>query len=289
MSKKVFLAFFKLVRLDYSLFGSLTVFLSGFLVGNIQSFQFEYLIAFLIVFFSAVGSFAFNDYFDFEIDKRNKRIDRPLVLGLLPKKLALITGLLSFLLIVFFSLFLNLLAMFMVLLSLPLFYFYSLNLKKFFLVKNLLIAYSYVATLLLSSFISDLKFEPVLLYFALMGFIVGLANEIMFDIGDVEGDKKLGVETISTKYGIKIAAKISTVLYSVIIILDPLPFFLIVDARLYFDYFFLLLILIPVISYFFISKSLLKDQSKENILKLNKNIFFTMLMGCVAYLIGVLL
>lgn len=51
MQENVFWAFFKLVRLDYSIFGALGVFLSGFLAGDLHGFQLEYLVAFLIVFF----------------------------------------------------------------------------------------------------------------------------------------------------------------------------------------------------------------------------------------------
>jgi len=122
-----------------------------------------------------------------------------------------------------------------------------------------------------------------------MGFIVGLAVEIMLDIGDVEGDKELGIETLSTRFGMKTAAQVSVVLYGAIMILDPLPFFVMIDPRLFLDYAFLLLILIPVVSYFFISKSLMKDQSKKNVFRLKKVVFVTMQVGSMAYLIGVLL
>ena len=62
-----------------------------------------------------------------------------------------------------------------------------------------------------------------------------------------------------------------------------------IDPHLYLDYAFLLLILIPVVSYFFISKSLIKDQSKKKVFQLKKRVFVTMQVGCAAYLIGVLL
>ena len=289
MGAKAVRAFSKLIRLDYSLFATFGVFLSGLLAGDLRGFQLEYLVAFFIVFLSAVGSFAFNDYYDFEIDKRNRRYDRPLVSGLLSRRVALITGLVSFSLILLLSLSLNLLAMSLVLVSLPLFFLYSLGLKRTILVKNALIAYAYVATILFGSLVSDAILEPLIVYFAAMGFIVGVAFEIMLDIGDVEGDKELGIETLSTKSGVKAAARVSVVLYGAIMILDPLPFFVMIDPRLYLDYAFLLLILIPVVSYFFISKSLIKDQSKKSVFQLKKRVFVTMQVGCMAYLIGVLL
>lgn len=288
MREKIFRAFFKLIRLDYSLLSASGVFLSGLLAGNLHGFQSEYLVAFLIVFLSAVGSFAFNDYYDFEVDEKNDRYDRPLVLRLLPRRVALMIGLVSFFSVLLLSLFLNLLAMSLVLVSLPLFFLYSLGLKRMFLVKNTIIAYAYVATILFGSLVSDAILEPLILYFAAMGFIVGIAFEIMLDIGDVEGDKELGIETLSTKFGMKTAAQVSVVLYGAIMILDPLPFFVMVDPSLFLDYAFLLLILVPVVSYFFISKSLMKDQSKTTVFQLKKRVLLTMQVGSMAYLIGVL-
>lgn len=281
--------FSKLIRLEYSLFGTFGVFLSGLLAGDLHGLQLEYLVAFLIVFLSAAGAFAFNDYYDFEADKRNNRLDRPLVSELLARRTALMTGLVSFLSIILLSLFLNLSAMALVFVSLPLFFLYSLGLKRIILVKNALIAYAYVATIFLGSIVSDATIEPLILYFATMGFIVGLAFEIMLDISDVEGDNAAGVETISTNFGSKTAALASVVLYSIIMFLDPLPFFVMIDYRLHMDYIFLLLILIPVISYSFISKSLIKDQSKKNVFRLKKKVFLTMQVGCIAYIVGVLL
>ncbi len=288
MQAKAVRAFSKLIRLDNSLFGAFAVFLSGVYAGDLRGFQGEYLIAFSIVFLSAVGAFAFNDYYDFEVDKKNRRHDRPLVSGLLSRRVALITGLASFSLILVLSLFLNLIAISFVLVSLPLFFIYSLGIKRIILVKNLLIAYAYVATILFGSLVCDAVLEPLIVYFATMAFIVGLALEVTLDVGDVEGDKELGIETISTKFGTERAAQLSVVLYGVIMILDPLPFFVMVDPRLYLDYAFLLLIFIPVVSYFFTSKSLIKDQSKKTIFQLKKRVFVTMQVGCIAYLIGVL-
>lgn len=282
-------AFSKLIRIDNSLFGAFAVLLSGFYAGDLHGFQSEYLVAFLIVFLSAVGSFAFNDYCDFEVDKRNDRYDRPLVVGLLSRRVALVTGLVSFSLILLLSLFLNSLAISLVLVSLPLFFLYSLGMKRIIFVKNILVAYAFVATALLGSLVSDAILEPLIVYFASMAFIVGVGVEIMLDIGDVEGDKQLGIETLPTRFGTETAAQVSVVLYGVIMILDPLPFFVMIDPRLFLDYAFLSLILIPVASYFFMSKSLIKDQTKENVFRLKKRVSMTMQVGCMAYLIGVLL
>jgi len=281
--------FLKLIRIELCVFGTIGFFVSGILAGDLVGFQTEYLLGFLIIFLSEAGAFAINDYFDYEIDKNNNRRDRPLVLGLISRKTALITAIVLFLIVIILSLFLNSIATIIALISVPIFYIYSMGLKKKVLIKNLLIAYSYAVTILFGSLVSDALLEPIIVYFAIMGFIVGLGSEIMFDIADVEGDKKLGINTIPNKFGLKIAAVISVILYCIIIVMDPLPFFIFIDSRLYFDLLFLILILIPVISYVFLSVSLLKNQSKENTLKLRKLIFVIMQIGTLAYLVGVLI
>lgn len=289
MFKDKILGFLKLIRFGVSLFGCIGLFVSGILAEDLKGFQIEYLFAFFIVFISASGAFALNDYYDFEVDKINNRKDRPLAIGLLSRKIALITAIVSLIIVVLLSLLLNFAAMILTFISVPIFYVYSMGLKKRLFFKNFLIAFSYLSTIFLGSFIIDSSLEPIIIYFAVMGFIVGFANEIMFDIADVKGDYGLGIKTISTKYGIKRAAHISTILYIVIIVLDLLPFFVKIDQRLYLDYLFLILILIPVISYIILTISLLKKQTSKNILKLRNLVFIIMQIGTISYLIGVLI
>ena len=288
MLKEKIIGFLKLVRIELCVFGTIGFFVSGVLAGDLIGFQVEYLIGFLIIFLSEAGAFAINDYIDYEIDVKNNRSDRPLVLGLISRRTALITAIILLIIDLILVLLLNRVASLLALISVPAFYIYSLGLKKKILVKNILIAYSYTGTIIFGSLVTDAILEPIIIYFALMGFIVGLGSEIMFDIADVEGDKELGINTIPNKFGLKTAAKVSVVLYLIIIVMDPLPFFILIDSRLYFDPLFLILILIPVISYIFLSISLLKNQTKENTLKLRKLIFVIMQVGVLSYLIGVL-
>ena len=288
MLKKRINGFLKLIRIELCLFGTIGFFVSGILAEDLIGFQSEYIVGFLIIFVSEAGAFAINDYIDYEIDVKNKRSDRPLVLGLISKKSALVIAIILLAINLILILFLNGIALILALISIPAFYIYSLGLKKLVIVKNILIAYSYAGTILFGSLVTDAILEPIIIYFALMGIIVGLGSEIMFDIADVEGDKELGVNSIPNKFGVKSAAKVSVVFYFIIIIMDPLPFFVLIDSRLYLDPLFLVLILIPVISYVFLSISLLKNQTKENTLKLRKLIFVIMLVGVLSYLIGVL-
>lgn len=115
-----------------------------------------------------------------------------------------------------------------------------------------------------------------------------VAFEVMIDIIDVTGDQAGGIGSIPVKFGVKTAAKVAALLYTSIIVLDPLPFLLLIDKRLHNDLLFLVLILIPVISYVLVSRNLLKNQSRETVIKLKTRVFLTMQIGCIAYLIGVI-
>ncbi|MHA1915912.1 MAG: UbiA family prenyltransferase [Promethearchaeota archaeon] len=289
MLKDRIYGFLKLIRFGVSIFGCIGLFVSGLIAGDLKGLQIEYLLAFFIVFISGAGAFAINDYYDFDIDKINERKDRPLVVGLVSRKIALFTAVISIIIVIILSLFLNLTSMILVFISVPLFYIYSMGLKRKLIIKNLLIAYSYLSTILLGSLITDSRLEPIIIYFGIMGFIVGLANEIMFDIADVEGDSEKMIKTIATKYGKKRAAQISVFLYMIIVVLDPLPFVLKIDQRLHADYLFLVFILFIVTFYVILSISLLKNQSKENILRLRTLVFLIMQGGTIVYLIGVLI
>ena len=85
MTNKIY-GLIKLIRLGVSLFGCIGLLVSGILAEDLKEFQIEYLVAFLIVFISAAGAFAINDYYDYELDKSNNRLDRPLVLELISRK-----------------------------------------------------------------------------------------------------------------------------------------------------------------------------------------------------------
>ncbi len=289
MSKVKIGAFLRLIRIEYSLFSAVGVIIAGFLADDLIGFQWEYVFAYLVIFFCAAGSFAFNDYYDLKNDIENSRVDRPLVTGLLSPRASIMTGITAFALAIVFSVLLNTISMVGVLASLPIFFLYNTHLKKIIIVKNAVIAYAFVATILLGSLVTDGALEPLIIYFAVMGFIVGFAFEVMLDIGDVDGDRQLGVNTLPVRFGLKRAVLVCVILYAIIMMMDPIPFFLQIDTRLYLNYVFLPLILIPVVSYLFVCISLMRNQSKINVFKLKKQVFFTMQVGCVAYLLGVLL
>lgn len=281
-------AFVRLFRLNRALSASFGVIFTGLFVGDLVGLQPEYLVAFLVVLFSALANFGFNDYCDLEVDRSNHRLDRPLVQGSLTKGAVLVVTGASTLLALGLTLFLNPTARLLVLVGLPVSLFYHVGVKRVFLLKNAFIGLTNVGIVLLGSLVSDAVVEPVAVYIAAIGFFVALSYEIMLDIADVQGDRAHGIDTIPVRFGVKTASWVSVILGLGAVIVDPLPYFVMVDPRLHGDALFLLLILVPVILRLSISISLYRDQSRENVLRLKKRAFRNLQLGCLCFLVGIL-
>jgi len=279
-------SFTRLIRLERALTAVFGVIFTGVIVGDLVTVQPEYILTCLVVFFSAVANFALNDYSDIEIDRLNHRLDRPLAQGQIRPRTALIVSVASSMFAFILSLFLNPIPRLMIIMGLPLSLVYNLSLKKHLLLKNVFVGLAYVGVVLMSALVSDAVLEPLALYLAVIGFFFSLSYEVMLDIADIEGDRTLGVNTLPNRLGSRNAAWFSILIGAGTLIANPLPFFIRIDPRLFGDYLFLALILLPIINRLRIYKSLLDDQSPENILNLKKRLFRNLRLGGLCYLIG---
>jgi 4-hydroxybenzoate polyprenyltransferase len=282
-------SFLELIRFERAIAAPFGVIFTGIVTGDLVGFQWEYIAACLAVFFSAVANFGLNDYVDIDADKKNERADRPLANNNFEPLTALLTVIASVIIALSLSLFLNPIAKGLMLLGLPASLIYNLGLKRYIFLKNAFIGFANIGVALIGSLVSDAVLEPLAFYIAAIGFFFSLSYECMLDIADMEGDKEHGVDTLPNRFGVR-----NTVMFSLFfgfgaIIADPLPFFFDIDPRLKSDYLFLILILIPVVNRLLISRSLLIDQSKENIFRLKKRVFRNLLIGCLCYTIGFLI
>jgi geranylgeranylglycerol-phosphate geranylgeranyltransferase len=177
----------------------------------------------------------------------------------------------------------------MVVIGLPISLLYNLYLKKYLIFKNLFTALANVGVILTGALIVDSIVEPLAYYIALVSFFFSLSYEVMLDIGDIEGDRSMGVVTIPVRFGRRKAALLSIIIGLGAVLADPLPFFIHVDSRLFGDYIFLVLIFVPMINRILITIALLRDYSSENIRNLKKRLFRNLQLGGFCYLIGFLL
>jgi len=278
----------RLIRLERALSTVLGVIFTGLIVGDLTTFQPEYAIACTVVFLSAVANFALNDYSDVDIDRTNHRTDRPLAQGQISPRTALLIVVASSSLALALSLFLNPIPQALILVGLPVSLAYNLTLKRHLLLKNTFTGLANVGVALMGALTSDAILEPLAIYIAVIGFFFSLSYEAMLDIADAEGDRIHGVETLPNRFGPRKTALFSILIGAGAVIANPLPFFIHVDPRLFRDYLFLALILLPVFNRLRISRSLLRDQSPENIFNLKRRAFRNLQLGCLCYLVGFL-
>ncbi|APH38720.1 UbiA family prenyltransferase [Methanohalophilus halophilus] len=275
-----------LTRIGNSVFATFSVFLAGILSEDLSGHVIEYMLAASVAIFLFMGSFAINDYYDRFADRLNGKMARPLVHGNLSEKKALQAGLLFLAISLLLSVPLGPVILIFIGLNIVVSLLYSMRLKKIFLLKNISIAYCFMATILFGSIISDVEIEPLAGYYMLMAFLVGLGYEIMIDIPDMEGDRACGISTLACCVSPRFAAAVSSAIYVVVFLLDPLPFFVQIHPALFYDLLFLVLILPVSLMYIFISRSLLNNPSRENTLGIRSRTLAVMQVGSVAYLVG---
>ncbi len=244
-------------------------------------------LTFFTALFLEASTFALNDYYDLEIDRINKRTDRPLVRGDLSPKTALNIFYLLFPLGLLCSYFVNMTCFLIALITALISVLYDAKMKKIKLIGNFYIAYimsiPFVfggATVLGNNAFSIEAINPIIYVIALIAFLAGAGREIMKDVMDFEGDKRQGVKSFPRYIGIRASNGIAAIFYLCAIALSFLPFFL-VDFGVYYQniiYFILI----------FITDTMLLSTCLQLIFKKQPNMKFHRKYTLVAIFIGLL-
>ncbi len=218
-------AFFRLTRIEHSLFLALAVLIGEIVVTkDIQLLPTVFGI--LSVFFIGMGSFALNDFLDYPTDKKNKRKDRPLVTGAISAWAAMATAKVSFPLGVLFALLVNMECFWIAVVFSVLAVLYSYALKKLLLLGNMFIAFSMAVPFVFGNYIVSDQISASIQVLASIAFLTGLGREIIKSIQDMAGDRKYGRWTLPIAMG-KTIPKYFAVLYILIaILMSPIPFLL---------------------------------------------------------------
>lgn len=231
-------AIWELMRLEHGVMLFLAI-----LIGSLISQQTLYnnlnlpIVKIVLTFFTALfleaSTFALNDYFDLEIDRINKRTDRPLVRGDLSAKTALNIFYLLFPLGIICSYFVNTSCFLIALITALISVLYDAKMKKIKLIGNFYIAYIMAipfvfggVTVLENDAFSLGAINPVIYVIALIAFLAGAGREIMKDVMDYEGDKIQGVKSFPRYIGFRASNGVASLFYLCAIALSFLPFFL---------------------------------------------------------------
>jgi geranylgeranylglycerol-phosphate geranylgeranyltransferase len=244
-------------------------------------------LTFFTALFLEASTFALNDYYDLEIDRINKRIDRPLVRGDLSPKTALNLFYLLFPLGLICSYFVNMTCFIIALITALISVLYDAKMKKIKLIGNFYIAYIMAipfvfggATVLGNNAFSLGAINPAIYVIALIAFLAGAGREIMKDVMDFEGDKRQGVKSFPRYIGIRASNGIAAIFYLCAIALSFLPFFL-ADFGVYYQniiYFILV----------FITDTMLLSTCLQLVFKKQPNMRFHRKYTLVAIFIGLL-
>lgn len=178
---------------------------------------------FFSVFFISAAILVSNDYFDVETDKVNSP-DRPIPSNLVSKTEALLFSIFLFLLGLTLSYLINFTTFIFAIILIAIGLLYNRKFKKYGIFGNLLVSFSVGMTFIYGGLSVGLPFEIAVLFFGIIAALVDLGEEIAADAMDVKGDLLIDSNSIAIKYGRTTALRISSIIFSFVIILTIVPF-----------------------------------------------------------------
>jgi geranylgeranylglycerol-phosphate geranylgeranyltransferase len=289
---KTMKAIWELMRLEHGVMLFLAILIGSLisqktLYDNLNLPLVNIVLTFCTALFLEASTFSLNDYYDLEIDRINRRTDRPLVRGDISPKTALYLFYFFFPLGLLCSFFVNMTCFLIALITALLSVLYDMKMKKIKLIGNFYIAYIMAipfifggATILGNNAFSVGAINPVIYIIALIAFLTGAGREIMKDVMDFEGDQIKGVKSFPRYIGIRATNGIASLFYLCAIALSFLPFFLARFGVYYQNITYFILV--------FITDTMLLSTSLQLVLKKHPNMKFHRKYTLVAIFIGLL-
>ncbi|MDO8553360.1 MAG: UbiA family prenyltransferase [Candidatus Micrarchaeota archaeon] len=278
--------FLKLTRFEHAIMLAIAVFIGETIVlGHAPDFTLLILLSLLVPVFSEMGSFALNDYLDIETDKINKKKDRPLVSGTISPQFAFNFAWFAIIISIVLSFFINSFAFAIALVFNLLAIAYNYKLKDLPLLGNIYIGLSMAIPFIFGNFVVSDQLNSIAIILALLGFISGLAREIVKSVQDVEGDKKArSSRTLPIIIGEKPATYVAALLYMLFVPLTILPFILGLKQALPS----ILLVGIGDVMVIYMMVSIVSDQQAKTLKKARNLSLLALFIGLVGYLVAVL-
>ncbi len=216
---------FKLTRFEHAIMLAVAVFIGEIVVLRaVPQLTIPIILSLLVPMLSEMGSFALNDYLDIETDRLNKRM-RPLVKGTISPGFALWFSIISLALSLVLAYFINPYAFVIALIFNLLAIAYDWKLKDLPLLGNVYIGLSMAIPFIFGNFVISDKISMLAVALALLGFVAGLAREIVKSAQDMEGDMKArGSKTLPIVIGKGPALALAALLYILFIPLSLSPF-----------------------------------------------------------------
>jgi len=272
-------AFIDLTRAGHGIMLCVAIFIGAMIAGSMPEVE-KYVFAFLTALFLEMGTFALNDYFDYEVDKKNRRMDRPLVRGDISPKTALLTYAILSPLGILSSVLVNRTCFYIALFNLVVATLYDVKLKEIKVIGNFYIAFVMAIPFIFGAVAVSENIPAIIYFFALLAFLSGAGREIIKDVMDFEGDKIRKTKSFPHYLGIKKSNVLASLLIMAAVVLSFIPFLFNVDSRYYHNPLFLLLLAISdaifIYSIFLVAKN---DEGAR------KYTLIAMFMALIAFLL----
>jgi geranylgeranylglycerol-phosphate geranylgeranyltransferase len=175
----------------------------------------------------SAGSFAINDYYDVEADRKNGFVERPLVNGSISTRTAFASAMILFVVGAISALALNQYAFYISAVFAILAFLYSFKLKELFAVGNAYIALSMVIPFIYGNYVVSSQFSFNIGLISIIIFLAGFAREIHGMIRDYSGDLKARkVRNLVYYLGISGSSVLAGMMYIAAVVISIFLFFL---------------------------------------------------------------
>ncbi len=221
------LEFLKLFRIEHSIMLIIAV-IAGEVIalGRIPS-ALTMILSIIPPILIGAASFAINDYFDIQTDRKNLRYDRPLVSDTVSKDAALASSAVLFVVGVLFAILSGTAAFLIALVFAVLAFLYSLKLKETFALGNAYIALSMVIPFIYGNYVVSGVFSPTIGLVCIVIFFAGFAREVHGMIRDYRGDTVVrAIRNVVYYVGMDGAATVAGLMYALAIAVSVYIFFL---------------------------------------------------------------
>ncbi len=218
--------YYKLVRFEHAIMLAIAVIIAEIItLGWIPPLETIFFLSMLVPIFAEMGSFALNDYFDVEVDRINGMFERPLVKGTIAPRTALYLSALFFAISIIAGFLINEAAFIIALFFNAFAIAYNWKLKDLPLIGNLFIATTMAIPFIFGGYVYSASPPPVIWDIALLGFIAGLAREIVKSVEDMKGDiKARKSKTLPVLIGRGPSLFVASMLFLLFIPLTIVPF-----------------------------------------------------------------
>ena len=213
--------FIRITRPINSIMSGFAVLIAGIIAGG-YPFTYKVVLASIVSIIACSGGMVINDYFDYEIDKINRK-DRVLPMGEISLRTAFLYAIFLFVLACFIAYFVNLKAFLICIAADVSMFLYAYKLKRMCFVGNIMVAFLTSLTFLYGGAAVN-KMEAVGMLF-LCSFFATVSREIMKDIEDINGDRKMGLSTLPILYGEKKSLLVSQIFLILAVFATYLPYF----------------------------------------------------------------